>query len=74
MHIFEAGVCFGVLSGIKGQIVRWKIAMQDIKVSLKIFCQAWNNLMHEGAKHRKYVLACTHVARQACEKLGNIGT
>ena len=74
MHLFEAGVCFGVLSGIKGQIVRWKIAMQDIKVSLNKFCKAWNNLMHKGAKHRKYVLAWTQVGRQACEKLGNIGT
>ena len=37
--------------------------MQDIEVSLNTFCKAQNNLKHKGTKHRKYLLACMHVAR-----------
>ena len=37
--VLEAGVCFGVLNGMKGQIIQRKIAIRGIKVSLNIFCE-----------------------------------
>ena len=36
--VLEAGVCFGVLNGMKGQIIRRKTALRGIGVSLNIFC------------------------------------
>ena len=38
--VLPAGVCFGVLNGMKGQIIKKKTAMQGIEVKLNIFC-AW---------------------------------
>ena len=35
--VLEAGVCFGVLNGIKGQIIKKKTATQGIKMNLNIF-------------------------------------
>ena len=37
--VLEAGVCFGVLNGMKGQIIHRKTAMRGIEVSLNIFCE-----------------------------------
>ena len=37
--VLEAGVCFGVLNGIKRQIILEKAAIQDIKMNLNIFCE-----------------------------------
>ena len=37
--VLEAGVCFGVLNGMKGQIIQRKTAIQGIEVSLNIFCE-----------------------------------
>ena len=37
--VLEAGVCFGVLNGMKGQIIQRKAAIQGIKVNLNIFCE-----------------------------------
>ena len=37
--VLEAGVCFGVLNGMKGQIIQRKTAIRGIEVSLKIFCE-----------------------------------
>ena len=37
--VLETGVCFGVFSGIKGQIIQRKTTIQDIEVSLSIFCE-----------------------------------
>ena len=36
--VLEAGVCFGVLNGMKGQIIRRKTALRGIGVGLNIFC------------------------------------
>ena len=35
--ILEAGVCFGVLNGMKGQIIQIKTAIRGIEVSLNVF-------------------------------------
>ena len=35
--VVEVGVCFGVLNGMKGQIIQRKTAIRGIKVSLNIF-------------------------------------
>ena len=35
--VLEAGVCFGVLNGMKGQIIQRKTATRDIEVNLIIF-------------------------------------
>ena len=35
--VLEAGVCFGVLNGIKGQIIQEKTAIQGIKMNLSLF-------------------------------------
>ena len=37
--VLEAGVCFRVLDGMKGQIIQKKTAMQGIEVNLNIFCE-----------------------------------
>ena len=37
--VFEAEVCFGVLNGMKGQILQGKTAIQGIEVSLSIVCE-----------------------------------
>ena len=37
--VLEAGVCFGVLNGTKGQIIQRKTAIPGIEVSLNIFCE-----------------------------------
>ena len=39
--VLEAGVCFGVLNGMKGQIIQKKTAMQGTEVNLDIFCGWW---------------------------------
>ena len=39
--VLEAGVCFGVLNGMKGQIIQKITAMQGIEVNLDIFCGWW---------------------------------
>ena len=36
--VLEAGVCFGVLNGMKGQIIQRKTTIRGIEVSLDIFC------------------------------------
>ena len=36
--VLEAGVCFGVLNGMKDQIIQRKTAIRGIEVSLNIFC------------------------------------
>ena len=60
--VLEIGVCFGVLNGMKGQIIQREAVMSDIELSLNIFCEwlqtrkhgknerAWtqNNQRHEG--------------------------
>ena len=38
-EVLEAGVYFGVLNGMKGQIIQRKTAMQGMEVSLSIFCE-----------------------------------
>ena len=37
--VVEARVCFGVLNGMKGQIIQKKTAIRGIEVSLHIFCE-----------------------------------
>ena len=37
--VLEAGVCFGVLNGMKGQIIQRKTAMRGTEVSFNIFCE-----------------------------------
>ena len=37
--VLEAGVCFGVLNGMKGQIIQKKTVIQGIEVSHNIFCE-----------------------------------
>ena len=37
--VLEAGVCFGALNGMKGQIIQRKTAIRGIEVSLNIFCE-----------------------------------
>ena len=37
--VLEAGVCSGVLNGIKCQIIQRKTAIRGIEVSLNIFCE-----------------------------------
>ena len=37
--IIEAGVCFGVWNGIKGQIIQRKTAIRAIDMRLNIFCE-----------------------------------
>ena len=39
--VLEAGVCFGVLNGMKGQIIQKKTEMQGTEVNLDIFCGWW---------------------------------
>ena len=39
--VLEAGVCFGVLNGMKSQIIQKKTAMQGTEVNLDIFCGWW---------------------------------
>ena len=36
--VLEVGVCFGVLNGMKGQIIQTKTAIRSIEVS-NIFCE-----------------------------------
>ena len=40
--LLETGVCFGVLYGMKGQIIQRKTAIQGIEVSLSIFCEIFS--------------------------------
>ena len=37
--VLKAGVCFGVLNGMKGRITQKKTAIQSIEVNLIIFCE-----------------------------------
>ena len=37
--VLEAGVCFGVFNGMKGQIMQRKTAIRGIEVSLDIMCE-----------------------------------
>ena len=37
--VLEAAVCFGVLNGMKGQLIQRKTATRGIEVSLSIFCE-----------------------------------
>ena len=37
--VLEAGVCFGVLNGMKGQIIQRKTTILDIEVNLNLFCE-----------------------------------
>ena len=37
--VLEAGVYFGVLNGIKGQIIQRETAIRGTEVSLNIFCE-----------------------------------
>ena len=38
-EVLEAGVCFGVLNGMKGQIIQRKKAIRGIEVNLDIFSE-----------------------------------
>ena len=35
--VLEVGVCFGVLNGMKGQIIQIKTTIRGVEVSLNIF-------------------------------------
>ena len=37
--VLEAGVCFGVSKGMKGQIIQRKTAIRGTEVSPNIFCE-----------------------------------
>ena len=37
--VLKAGVCFGVLNGMKDRITQKKTAIQSIEVNLIIFCE-----------------------------------
>ena len=37
--VLEAGACFGVLNGMKGQIIQRKTAIRDTEKTLNIFCE-----------------------------------
>ena len=37
--VLEAGVCFGVLNEMKGQIIQRKTAIPGIQETLNIFCE-----------------------------------
>ena len=37
--VLQAGVCFGVLNGMKGQIIQGKTAVQGTELRINIFCE-----------------------------------
>ena len=37
--VLEAGVCFGILNGMKVQIIHRKTVIRGVEVSLNIFCE-----------------------------------
>ena len=75
--VLEAGVCFRVLNGMKGQIIQGKTAVQGIEVSINIFCewlQASKHVKNErmqarnNLQTRQHVNIYRHVSTQAREK------
>ena len=37
--VLETGVCFGILNGMKGQIIQRKSTIRGIELILNIFCE-----------------------------------
>ena len=46
-EVLEAGVCFGVLNGMKGQIIQRKKAIRGTEVNLDIFSEWLQARKHE---------------------------
>ena len=59
--VLEAGLCSGVLNGIKAQMIQTKTAIRGIEMSLNIFCEWFyaskhvRNKRRKARRHEKYI-------------------